>query len=69
MFFIGNRNFSSPRNRCSECCHWRRRQGGWGAAALPSLENLQKSPIIGQKIGLKSGKIFVKNGSFIGQAP
>ena len=30
---------------------------------------LQKSAIIGQKIALKSGRIFANNGSFIGQPP
>ena len=48
----------------------RRRKEGWGAGGLqPSqlCKNLQKSAVIGQKIGLKSGKILVNNGSFIGQ--
>ena len=30
---------------------------------------LQKSAIIGQKICLKSGKMFVNDGTFIGQLP
>ena len=32
-------------------------------------KNLQKSAMIRQKIGLKSGKIFANNGSVIGQPP
>ena len=43
-------------------------RGAGGAGGLqPShlWKILQKSAIIGQKIGLKSGKIFVNNGSFI----
>ena len=50
--------------------HRRRRQGGWGAAALLTSEKFSKvSHIIGQEIGLKSGNIFVNNGSFIEQPP
>ena len=44
-------------------------RGAGVAAALPTLENLQKSAIIGQKISLKSGKIFVNNGSLSGSPP
>ena len=51
--------------------HKRRRRVGWGlgAAALPTLEKFAKSAKVGWKIGLKSGKIFVNNGSFMGQHP
>ena len=44
-------------------------RGAGVAAALPTLESLQKSAIIGQKISLKSGKIFVNNGSLSGSPP
>ena len=44
--------------------------GGWGGAAAPQgWKILHKSATIGQKIGLKAGKVFVNNGSFIGPAP
>ena len=40
-----------------------------GAAALSTLENVQKSTIVGQKIGLKSGEIFVNIRFFIVPPP
>ena len=55
--------------------HLERAQGivvgdrGWRVAALQTLENLQKSAIIGQKSTLNSGKIFLINGNFIGEPP
>ena len=42
---------------------------GWGLQPSQLWKNLQKSAIIGQKIGLRSGKIFINNGSSIGQPP
>ena len=45
------------------------RQEDWGLQLSQLWKNLQKSAIIGQKIGLKSAKFFVNNGSFIGHAP
>ena len=56
------------------CCLARRNisVGDRGVGGLqPSRlwKTLQKLAIIGQKIALKSGKIFVNNGSSIGQPP
>ena len=46
-----------------------KRQGLRGLQPSQLWKSLQKSAIIGQKISLKLGKMFVNNGSFIGQPP
>ena len=64
-----NVNVSDTTERIPLCKHRHKRQGGWGAAALPTLEKFAKSTIIGQKIGLRSGKSVVNNGSLVRQPP
>ena len=44
-------------------------RGAGGLQPSQLWKNLQKSAMIGQKIGLKLGKTYVNNGSSIGQPP
>ena len=44
-------------------------RGAGGAEAPPTLENFQKSALIGQKFALSRAKIVLNNGFFIGQPP
>ena len=49
--------------------HRRRRQGAGGLQPSQRWKKLQKSAIIGQKIGLKSGKILVNNMDLLSGSP
>ena len=46
-----------------------RRQGGWGAAALPTSEKFSKICLNRAEIHLKSGKIFLRQWIFYRAAP